>query len=65
MSAYDKEICERILTLSKLNGVEPLPVVALLSLHALADADFRMLKLWVDIAEAIKGAGAGSELAIA
>lgn len=65
MSAYDKEICERIIRLSKLNDVEPLPVVALLSLHALADADFLMLRLWVDIAEAIKGSATGSECATA
>ena len=54
MSAQDQEVCERILTLSKLNGVEPLPVVALLSLHALADMDFKLLSLWVRTANAIR-----------
>lgn len=54
MSAQDKEVCDRILALSKQNGVEPLPVVALLSLHALADMDFRLLHVWIRVADAIR-----------
>ncbi len=54
MSAQDKQICERILKLSKLNGVEPLPVVALLSLHALADMDLNLLRVWVRTADTIR-----------
>lgn len=54
MSEQDKTVCERILRLSKLNGVDPLPVVALLSLHALADMDFNLLHLWVRVADTIK-----------
>ena len=51
MSDQDKEVYERILTLSKLNDVEPLPVVAL---HALADMYFKLLKVRVRTAEAIR-----------
>ncbi len=54
MSAQDKAVCERILTLSKLNGVEPLPVVALLSVHALVDMDFKLLRVWIRVGDAIR-----------
>ena len=54
MSAQDKKVCERILRLSKINGVEPLPVVGLLALHALADMDFTLLRVWVRTADAIR-----------
>ena len=54
MSNQDKEVYECILTLRKLNDVEPLPVVALLALHALADMYFKLLEVWVRTAEAIR-----------
>jgi hypothetical protein len=48
------EVCIRILKASARHDVDPLAVVGLLALHALADTDFPLLRVWVTVVNQLR-----------